>query len=199
MTAHVQDMPLRAVGRNVFNFQLLEGQLKQLAKLQPVDGTVPEIQKKLGRRTERLSKSTLGNAIAGWLNLLDHTQPAPLLRDDLFDVTARIALSVELADDEKDRHADALESLLVERNTLIHEGLLSVDWESPELCRKLAADLDAQNERIVREIEFLRPILKGFREGVNALSEIDRAEAMSETTKGVREEPVYNQQPESET
>ena len=199
MTAHEQDLALRAVGRNVFNFQLLEGCLKQLAQFQPVDGTALEIRRKLGTRTERLSKSTLGSAIAGWLNLLDPIQPTTGLGDDLFDVTALIALSVELTDDERSRHAAALENLLGERNTLVHAGLLSVDWTSPDVCRKLAADLDAQNERIIKEIEFLRPILIEFRKVVNATSEIDWTAATTETTKEVKEKHRSNRRPESET
>jgi hypothetical protein len=195
--AHTQDIALRAVGRNVVNFQLLEGYLKQLAKLQQVDGTVLEIQRKLDARTERLSKSTLGTAIAGWLNILDHAQPATLLHDDLFDATARIAFSVELTDGERNRHAAALESLLAERNTLIHTGLRSVDWESPEVCRKLVGDLDAQNERIIKEIELIRPILIRLRESASAISEVDWPEAASEK-KDVLEEAGPNPQPDQD-
>jgi hypothetical protein len=198
MTSHARDLALRAVGRNVVNFQRLEGCLKLLAKLQPVDGTLHQIRTKLEARMERLSKSTLGSAIAGWLNLLDHTTTATDLPEDLFDVTARFAFTVELADDEKDRHADALSKLLVERNTLIHDGLLSIDWESPEQCRKLTANLDAQNERIGKEINFLLPILRMLSETANELNEMDWAEAMSEIQKRDADESTPNHRPESD-
>lgn len=196
--AHERDLALRSVGRNVVNFQRLEGCLKLLAKLQPVDGTLPQIRRKLEARVERLSKSTLGSAIGGWLNVLDHTRTATDLPEDFFDATARFVCTVELADDERDRHADALSNLLVERNTLIHEGL-SIDWESPEQCRTLIAELDAQNERIRKEIEFLLPILRGFSETANRLKEIDWAEAVTQMQKHAAEEPIPSQSLESDT
>jgi hypothetical protein len=182
---HPQDLALRAVGRNVLNFQRLEGCLKRLAKLQPIDGTLPQISRKLKTRTDQLSKSTLGSAIAGWLNVLDHTSGAPEFHEDLFHITARFTFTLKLSDHEKDRHADALASLLVERNALIHEGLLSIDWTSPEQCQELAARLDAQNKRIEKEIEFLLPFLRAFREAANELDDTFWAELRSEMQRRV--------------
>jgi hypothetical protein len=180
MTSHIRDTALRAVGRNVVNFQRLEGILKALAKMQPVEGTSHEIKRKLGSRIERLSKSTLGSAIAGWLMLLDNNTEAIDPPEDLFDITARFAFSLEIPDDTKQRHAEALSNLLVERNALIHEGLLSMDWESSEKCQKLITKLDAQNERIMNEIEFLLPILRTFSKVADVIDEIDWSEVMPE-------------------
>ena len=190
MKSNTRDTALRAVGRNVVNFQRLEGCVKSLARLQSIEGTLPKIRERFEARSQRLSRSTLGSAILGWLNVLDHTETTIDPPEDFFDVFARFAFSIELSDEEKDQHSNALSALLAERNQLIHEGLLSIDWGSPSQCRKLAADLDAQNERIVKELDFLIPILRALSEAANKLDQVIKADARTEIQAKCSEEPM---------
>ena len=66
-SATSKDAALRAIGRTVVNFQRLEHNLKLAARLGPVQGTIPKIQRDIGRRFERAETLTLGQAIQAWL------------------------------------------------------------------------------------------------------------------------------------
>jgi hypothetical protein len=54
------------------------------------------------------------------------------------------------------------ETLRTERNKLVHLMLGYVDFNSPEQCRKLDIELDAQNVLFQKGIAFLLPIVTGI-------------------------------------
>ena len=57
-----------------------------------------------------------------------------------------------------------LESLAQERNCLIHYDLAQLNFEDEAECNALSIQLNAQNDRIIRAIEFLGPILTRMQE-----------------------------------
>jgi hypothetical protein len=55
-------------------------------------------------------------------------------------------------------HGEALNTLAKERNELVHQKLVNVDFESDESCQSLVESLDNQNARILEQLNFLAPV-----------------------------------------
>ena len=143
-----KDAALRAVGRTVVNFQRLEHNLKLAARLGPVAGALPRVQRDIAKRIERSSGLTLGQAIQAWLSATDGELTAPSYTPDLFDVTMQMTFTLGTDDESRCAHGTALKELLEARNNLIHRGLVHFKWDSPEDCIRLVKVLDEINESI---------------------------------------------------
>jgi len=156
-----RDNALKNLGRTIVNFQRLEHCLKLLAKLRPMNGTISKIQRDLEKHAEKTSGFTLGQAINAWLETLDGYGPDQPVVKDLFDVTLKSEIEIDIAPEIKAVHAEQLRSLLTDRNGLIHGGLVEFDWDSPGECKDLAGSLDVLNEAIGEQIDFLHSIIKG--------------------------------------
>ena len=63
-----------------------------------------------------------------------------------------------------DQLSGELESLARERNCLIHLDLARLNFEDEAECDALSVQLDAQNDRIIRAINFLGTILERMKE-----------------------------------
>ena len=162
-TAVFKDIALKAVGRTVVNFQRLEHNLKIAARLGPLEGILAKIERDFGRRTEKASLFTLGQAIEAWLNAINggdaRTNPTP----DLFDPTIRISFSWKGDPEFHRMHGEVLRKLLELRNRLIHGGLVNFAWESQEDCTRLVAELNAVNEAIGTQLDFVAAVVKSFK------------------------------------
>ena len=58
----------------------------------------------------------------------------------------------------------ALVNLVLERNRLIHNDLVSVDLNSREECEELSARLDEQYTKIRRYLDYLNSVRTNFQE-----------------------------------
>ena len=157
-----RDNALKNLGRTIVNFQRLEHCLKLLAKLRPMNGTISKIQRDLEKHSEKTSGFTLGQAINAWLETFDGYEPGQPVVNDLFEVTLKGEIEFNIAPEIKAAHAEQLRSLLIDRNGLIHGGLVEFDWDSPDDCRKLASSLDELNEAIGEQIDFLLSIIRSL-------------------------------------
>lgn len=158
-----KDSALRAVGRTIVNLQRLEHNLKLAARLGPLQGTIDKIQRDAERRAERAATLTLGQAIQAWLAAA-HSEPVESGQTaDLFDVTMQITMSLVPDAEMRATHGVALQSLLETRNRLVHGGLVRMQWDSPEACAQLVEDLDAVNDEIRVQMDFVTAILNGVR------------------------------------
>jgi len=157
-----KDLALKEVGRTVVNLQRLEHNLKLAARLGPLEGVLPKIQRDIEKRVERASTFTLGQAIQAWL-VAAHSEPTEIGgTQDLFDGSMQITISLVPDVAVRSAHGAALKSLLEARNSLIHGGMANVCWDSPEECKKLIADLDLLNGEITRQTGFIGSILNAF-------------------------------------
>jgi hypothetical protein len=159
-----KDAALRMVGRTVVNFQRLEHNLKVAARLGPLDGTIQKIQKDIARRHERASALSLGQAIQAWLVNCDEPPARSAGTADLFDVSVQMAFSLGLDAESRIRHAEVLGNLLKLRNDLIHLRLAKFEWDSPNACNGLIAELDQVNTTISEQIEYTHLLLKSIAE-----------------------------------
>lgn len=167
-----KEAALHMVGRTVVNFQRLEHNLKLAARLIPLQGTIQKVQRDIAKRHERASALTLGQAIQAWLDLCrgqpwtNHETP------DLFDVSVKTTFTLESDLESQERHAKVLRDLLDVRNDLIHSRLAKFEWETPEACDDLVADLEQVNTTISNLIEYTSTLL-------NAIAELHKEHAES--------------------
>jgi hypothetical protein len=75
-------------------------------------------------------------------------------------------LNVPLDSDARAAWNKKWETLRVERNKLVHSMLARVDFNSPEQCRRLDLELDAQNVLFLECIAFLGPIVTAAQEAI---------------------------------
>jgi hypothetical protein len=158
-TSSTKDAALAAVGRTVVNFQRLEHNLKIAARYGPLDGVITKVQKDIERRVEKSLTLTLGQAIQVWLAAIGgeshKTTPTP----DLFDPTIRMTFSLNRDSESVASHFESLARLLEVRNNLIHGGLVTFDWDSPNACARLIDDLKPVNDDIGSQIDFLAAVI----------------------------------------
>jgi hypothetical protein len=162
--AALKDRVLRAIGHNLVYLQRLEKILKLLSELRPVAGTLPKIKRQLKRRRQSTKRSTLGTVIPLWLETAEGGEPrAPTPTTDL-DILGSFWLQIGIPQHVLDEHAKELDQLLTERNWFVHKGLAEIDFDSNEACGDLLVRLDAQERRVSKQLDFLRPIVNRLRE-----------------------------------
>ena len=156
------DLALRAVGRTLVNFQRLEHNLKLVARLGPLKGTLAKMERDVAKRVERAAELTLGGAIQAWLSTAGGEMTLSGSTPDLFDADFQLAISFVPDAENLAAHGVALKSLLDIRNKLVHSDLLHIQWESPEECNRLVTKLDAVNAEIGPQMQFFESILSAF-------------------------------------
>lgn len=153
------DRALRAIGRNLISLQRLEKILKWLCGLRPIAGKLPEIEKQLKQRQQGTERSTLGTIIPLWLETAHGREPQVPTQTTGLEIFVGHWLQLGIPQSILDEHAKELGQLLTERNWFIHNALAEIDFDSDEACEDLIARLDDQDRRVIKQIEFLRPIV----------------------------------------
>jgi hypothetical protein len=161
-TISTRDVALRAVGRNVVNFQKLEHCLKVLVRTDHLSAPLSTVEGKLAKRRSRSAGYTLGKAVQEWLRISEFGEKATATTQDLFEPWVSISFGPLIAAERLAEHSEALNALAVERNKLIHQELANCDFESDAACQNLVAGLDRQNARILEQLKFLAPAIKGL-------------------------------------
>jgi hypothetical protein len=163
-TISIRDVALRAVGRNVVNFQKLEQCLKVLVRTDHLSGPLSTVEGKVVKRRSRSAGYTLGKAVQEWLRIADCGDKTPAATQDLFEPWVSISFEPPIAAERLAEHSEALNALALERNNLIHQDLANFDFESDASCQTLIAALDSQNCRVLEQLKFLAPTIKGLTE-----------------------------------
>lgn len=159
-----RDELLRAIGRNVVNFQYLEATLRSLMPALSTSGTVKELQARHLETTWKYRKSGIGELASEFRGrVFSPPAKASELSDEAptepqFSYSARLESTPESIAEQK----RALQRLVEDRNRLVHSDLLSVDLNSDEACRAMCAKLDEQNGRILRQLDSLNAMRNGI-------------------------------------
>lgn len=156
----IRDAALRAIGRNLVNFQKLEHCLKALVRTESLAGPMSTLNVKVATRVSKTSQYTLGKAVQEWLRISTPHQTASPQTPDLFEPWISVSLELPIDSDGLASHSKALEILASERNHLVHLKLAQFNFESEVECKDLVAVLDGQNERILEQLAFLSPAVK---------------------------------------
>lgn len=160
----IRDAALRAVGRNLVNFQKLEHCLKALVRTESLAGPMSTLNGKVAARVSKTSQYTLGRAVQEWLRISTPHETASPQTQDLFEPWISVSLELPIDSERLASHSKALEALASERNDLVHLKLAHFNFESAAECTDLVAVLDRQNQRILEQLAFLSPAVKVLQE-----------------------------------
>lgn len=163
----IRDAALRAIGRNLVNFQKLEHCLKVLVRTESLAGPISTLNGKVAKRVSKTSQYTLGRAVQEWLRISTPHQIASPQTQDLFEPWISVSLELPIDSEGLASHSKALEALASERNDLVHLKFARFNFESEAACSDLVADLDRQNQQILEQLAFLSP-------AIGLLSELKR-------------------------
>jgi hypothetical protein len=159
-----RDIALRAIGRNLVNFQKLEHCLKALVRTEHVAGPMSMLDEKVANRVTRTSQYTLGRAVQEWLRISTFEQTPRPQTQDLFEPWISVSFSLPIDSERLAAHSEALNALAGERNEMVHLKLANFNFESDAECADLVRFLDAQNLRILEELAFLAPAIRALGE-----------------------------------
>ena len=156
----IRDAALRAIGRNLVNFQKLEHCLKALVRTESLAGPMSTFNGKVATRVSKTSQYTLGKAAQEWLRISMPEQTARPQTQDLFEPWVSVSLELPFDLGGLASHSKALEALASERNDLVHLKFAHFNFESDAECKDLVAVLDRQNQRILEQLAFLSHAIK---------------------------------------
>jgi len=160
---------LRKLGRNVVNFQKVEGCLKFLVVMCNMQGSPTDLADRQRERESRTRRQTLGNLADAFYREVFADDVASHAPADLSD--AWISISVRLAaepSEAKQRKRD-LAALVAERNRLIHHDLVHFNHNSADECERLIESLDAQNCRILGQLDALKVLIVTFKQNLSEM------------------------------
>ena len=139
------------IGRNVYNYQILETGLKLLISRCIIHGNDPaSLRENTKKNIDKQTMKTMGNLVKEYLDRIYEGKPVSN--------NSKILMQFTVEADEKfilDRKKE-LEKLVEQRNHLVHQRLIELDRASLSSCKKLCSELDEQNEQIKCEFEILR-------------------------------------------
>lgn len=147
----------RKIGRNVVLFQQLEVILKYLASAQQPSMPLSEAKRIREKREAGIRVKTLGQVAAQvveqMLTPACENSSAP---DEITEPWLSLSYRIEVDPIELERNLAALESLIKERNDLVHQLLSRWNLNDVDNCGLLSTELDRQRTRITAEIERYR-------------------------------------------
>jgi hypothetical protein len=159
---------LRRIGRNVVNFQKMEGMLKLLCSLQALNGPLSDIAKIAERTSNSVARQPMGRLADAFVrSVYSCAGEDDQLRRDPREVTISFSLRIESDSELAKERKKALSSIVAARNKLIHQWLAAFDPNSLESCERLAAALDEQHARIWPEFEILKSMVEALKECLN--------------------------------
>lgn len=160
---------LRKVGRNVVNFQKIEACLKYLLAVSSIDGTSTTIASRRREKGKKLRRESLGNLAEAFHTNFFRDDLGSAAPPDLSEIWASISMKVIADADAATQRRRNLAALVAERNNLIHQDLVRFDHNSAQSCRDLIQVLDAQNVRILEQLQELRLLIDAVKEHVAEL------------------------------
>jgi hypothetical protein len=153
-----QEGSLRRIGRNLVNVQVIEMLLKRLLA---VNFSAPneEIEAHFKKHVERVSRMTMRDLITELAETVLLPADTEASQYNGKDVWIAISFNRPLDSEARSAWTKEWKTLRTERNNLVHLMLATVDFNSPEQCRKLNLDLDAQNVLFLKGMAFLREMV----------------------------------------
>jgi hypothetical protein len=168
--SEIADEVLRKIGRNVVNFQKMEGMLKVLVAGADFSGPIDEIKSIVEKKNKSTNKKPMGQLSNEFIKAI--YSESDLEESPQESNKTRISFSFRVENGEKliPELRKTHRFIVSERNRLIHKMLINFDASSTESCEQLISDLDVQAERLRPEYDNLRGLLKNFFEGRKELA-----------------------------
>lgn len=163
------DGVLRKIGRNMLAFQRMEAMLKFLISRSRLDGTVESLRANHEKAVEAVSRQTMGALVKGFVSsVYGSAEEKASFEEEIDEVWFSFSLKVEASPEEIKQRRATLNSIVEERNVLVHQMLGQFGQTSIESCQAFGARLDAQAEKIRPAYEALRSLVIAVKEGREA-------------------------------
>jgi hypothetical protein len=157
----VRDIALQRLGRNIFNFGLVEQWLKYLVTVSDVTTTGATFDSKTTKKTDKAQKMMLGQLVR---EILEKWHPDNLLPShqiqDLFDVRTAHTFRIEMDFEGYEVVKKSLEEMVSDRNDLIHQFTKNYPLKTAENCLEAVLFLDEQREKHLSIMHNLQEIVK---------------------------------------
>ena len=167
----IRNRAFNTIGRLVVLLQRSERALKWLVAVRSIQGTPETIGDAYHERWREVERLTLGQVVGRFFdgegdNGVERLAAAG---DDSPYLSHRLDLG-ETTDAEWRRHC---ETVVAERNELIHAQLANVDWTSHDACSELLERLEQQRDRVLQLHDSLYAIRDELRDVFEELAEPD--------------------------
>lgn len=163
-----RNLAFQKLGRNLHNFSLVERWLKYIVTVSDfavIDSTSgPMVDSKTKKKTEKTQRMMLGQLINEVFHLWNPESNTPPATQDLFDVHLKTSMKIEMRIEDYQALKASYESMLDDRNFLIHQFNEQFSLNTVESCREAISYLDDMREKHLPTIQNLQEIVKTFLE-----------------------------------
>jgi len=172
----------RKIGRNVVNYQRLEGLLKALLKFSRVHGTAEDLESRVTKQNSSIEMKSMGSLVGTMFDTVLSENAIPEAPEDTGVPWFSAKFEVELEQQEKEKLKRALADIVDERNLLIHQKLTHTNFNSIQSCDDLSKELESQRAKLLPIYRRIHAILKSKAEIHEKISEyLNSAELMEFT------------------
>ena len=165
--ASARNLALLKLGRNIFNFSLVEQWLKYLVTTSDVTIIGNQIDKKTSKKIEKSQKMMLGQLVSDILEIWHpENQSTNNRTEDLFDIRLSTSFRIEMNLSDYNSLKLSLEQLLKDRNYLVHQFSKEFLLNNAENCHKAAIYLDESREKHLSIMESIRGMTNSCQEAI---------------------------------
>ena len=156
---------LQKVGRNLVSFQKVEAILKHVLAYSDIKAPASKLPAALADAIEGVSRMSIGKMAEPLVNTLfaqTPTSTAANAADNEINVTHTYRL--EGGEEASRNLLRDLKFISSERNALAHTMLVAFNPDSIESCERLSVELDAQRQRVLPVLEWVRALAIALRQ-----------------------------------
>lgn len=168
---------LRKIGRNLLNYQQIERLLKFIVSRGSFAVFRKDTQEKLEQRAEVIQRQTMGMLINPFVKKTYFGTEEDAISPDNPEVSfITFTFKVECNNDIYEFEKMELETIVADRNELVHHLLPQLDLNTIEGCMKADSELQMKNEILLPKIESLKSLALSLQEGMKIHSEFLQSE-----------------------
>ncbi len=159
LTKSIDDLH-RRIGRNLLLFQEIEHILKFIISKGNISGYISELKTVVEQQQSKVKTETMGGLVSKFIErtYTELSESVDELKKN--EVHLSFSFKIESTVDDVQERKETLDSLVSERNELVHHLLPKLNKNSLDGIQKLSADLDKQGDKITFEINHFREIVK---------------------------------------
>lgn len=177
ITKKARDKVFQKIGRNVVNYQRLEGLLKALLKSSRFRGNPDNLISRVEKQNNSIEMKSMGSLVGLTFDTVFSEKAHPEPPEDMDQVWISMKFEIQLDPKEREQLKLTLAELVKERNALIHHKLIHTDFNSISICKALEEELDAVNEKFAPHYRRIQSLLKSKADTQNhILKLLDSAE-----------------------
>lgn len=186
-TEELLNETLRKMGRNLLNYQIVEGIWKAQYIFSETQSTIENGETIIKKR------EITRNTPMGWLSenhrkTIFSSPKETEVEEDIESVSIKTSFHFSKGGDLSKKRKKQVVELVRERNALVHSSLGKFDHKTGLGCAEFCALLDEQNNRVIEEIKFLNQISMTFKEASQVLQKFLESEeffrSIEESLKG---------------